>query len=272
MPTDKTDFIRAITSSDSYLTPYPNITDSIKPICTDDLVISNDWTIDFSIPYTTITDVNILVWDKVVEVTFATGDKRKAVCHGEDTFDLERAIGICVAKQAIGGSKAYNDEVRRGLKVYEKKQIQAELDQLEKERIERKRLKSVAKKARRLERKKQEQIEEQIHIQTEALLRAKEAEIAINTDSYPSSGIEAGEIRTDEIVSNNLNWTKFKNGECCVYISEDSDLPSFLEEAKVYDSECVENLENMYREGNKLLAHVPLANGAKDVPCTVWTR
>ena len=44
-----------------------------------------------------IKDVNILVPDKVVEVTFLDGTKEKAVCQEPDVFSLETAIAICLS-------------------------------------------------------------------------------------------------------------------------------------------------------------------------------
>lgn len=46
-----------------------------------------------------ITDINIIVPNKVVEVTFADGKKEKMVCHEEDTFNLRNCLFIAIAKQ-----------------------------------------------------------------------------------------------------------------------------------------------------------------------------
>ena len=66
-----------------------------------------------------IIDVKMKVENKVVEVAFADFTKEKAVCIEPDVFDMERAIATCVAKKAMGGSGAYNNAVRKGLKVWE---------------------------------------------------------------------------------------------------------------------------------------------------------
>lgn len=119
-----------------------------------------------------IKDVNILVENKVVEVAFEDKTKEKAVCLEPDTFDLERAISICLAKKVMGGSSAYNNAVKKGLKVYDNKIKQEAADKKEKERIEKKRAKLKAYKQRRKERKVAEENERQIEIQKEAYIRA----------------------------------------------------------------------------------------------------
>lgn len=115
-----------------------------------------------------IKDVNIIVPNKVVEVTFADGTKEKSICREPDTFSLESAISICISKKIMGGSSAYNNAVKRGMKVYEDKQKRENAEKAEQERIEKKRAKRLAYKKRRVAKKR----EEQIAIQTEAYLRA----------------------------------------------------------------------------------------------------
>ena len=119
-----------------------------------------------------IKDVNILVENKVVEVTFADGTKEKAVCQEPDVFSLETAIAICLAKKIMGGSSAYNNAVKRGVKVYEDKLKEAELAKAERERIEKKRAKRLAYKERKLAKRKEQEREEKIEIQKEAYIRA----------------------------------------------------------------------------------------------------
>lgn len=115
-----------------------------------------------------VVDVNIIVPNKVVEVTFADGTKEKSVCREPDTFSLESAISICISKKIMGGSSAYNNAIKRGMKVYEKKLEFEKHQKEEQERIEKKRAKKLAYKERRTAKKR----EEQIAIQTEAYLRA----------------------------------------------------------------------------------------------------
>ena len=126
-----------------------------------------------------IVDVNPIVPNKVVEVTFAYGTKEKSVCREPDVFSMESAISICISKKIMGGSSAYNNAVKRGIKVYEDKQKRESIEKAERECIERKRAKRLAYKERRAAKKVEEEMqrrarerEEQIAIQTEAYLRA----------------------------------------------------------------------------------------------------
>lgn len=126
-----------------------------------------------------ISDVSIIVPNKVVEVTFKDGTKEKAVCKAPDVFSLETAISICVSKKIMGGSGAYNNAIRNGIKVYEDKLKKEEAEKLKQERIEKKRAKRLAYKKRRAARlaeeaeaKKAAEREEQIEIQKEAYIRA----------------------------------------------------------------------------------------------------
>lgn len=119
-----------------------------------------------------IVDVNIIVPDKVVEVTFFDGIKERAVCKEPDVFSLEQAIGICISKKVMGGSSAYNNAVKRGIKVYENKISEEQMNKEEQERIERKRAKKKAYKERRATKRAQEEREKQIEIQKEAYIRA----------------------------------------------------------------------------------------------------
>ena len=126
---------------------------------------------DFNMEKYSVVDVNIIVSNKVVEVTFADGTKEKSVCKEPDTFSLESAISICISKKIMGGSSAYNNAIKRGMKVYEKKLEFEKHQKEEQERIEKKRAKRLAYKERRTAKKR----EEQIAIQTEAYLRAMKA-------------------------------------------------------------------------------------------------
>jgi len=125
----------------------------------------------FEPKFVEIVDVNQIVPNKVVEVTFADGAKEKSVCREPDTFSLESAISICISKKIMGGSSAYNNAVKRGMKVYEKKLEFEKYQKEEQEQIARRRAKRFAYKERRAARKR----EEQISIQTEAYLRAMKA-------------------------------------------------------------------------------------------------
>ena len=121
-----------------------------------------------------ITDVKIIVPNKVVEVTFSDGTKEKSVCREPDVFSLESAISICISEKIMGGSSAYNNAVKRGIKVYEDKLKREELDKAEQKRIEKRRAKRQAYKERRVAKREEIEKEKQIEIQKEAYIRAME--------------------------------------------------------------------------------------------------
>lgn len=106
--------------------------------------------------------------DKVVIVTFVDGTTEKAVCDPEDTFDIERAIEICICKKMFGGTKAYNDAIRKALKqineIDKKRKEDEELAKL----IARKKEKAANRKKLRQEKTRKEMID----IQAEAYLKA----------------------------------------------------------------------------------------------------
>lgn len=97
-----------------------------------------------NIPTFKIKDVSIIVPDKVVEVAFEDGTKEKSVCREPDAFSLESAISICISKKIMGGSGAYNNAVKRGMKVYQDKLNKEAAEKTEQERIEKKRAKRLA--------------------------------------------------------------------------------------------------------------------------------
>ncbi len=126
-----------------------------------------------------IVDVSIIVPNKVVEVTFADGTKEKSVCREPDVFSLETGISVCISKKIMGGSSAYNNMVKSGVKVYKEKLKREAAVKAEQDLIEKKRAKRLACKERRLTKRAEEERirrekerEEQIEIQKEAYLRA----------------------------------------------------------------------------------------------------
>ena len=56
----------------------------------------------------TIEDINVIVPNKVVEITFGNGFKEKMVCHENDTFDLRKCCFIAIAKHLY--KKEYTQE------------------------------------------------------------------------------------------------------------------------------------------------------------------
>lgn len=126
-----------------------------------------------------IVDVNIIVPDKVVMVSFADGTKEKSVCSDSDVFSLETAIAICIGKRIMGGSGTFNKTVKQGMKVYESK-LKDEVAYWEEEvRLLTKRKKNLERKKKRLEKYAEEELkreneerEHQIEMYKEAYIRA----------------------------------------------------------------------------------------------------
>lgn len=119
-----------------------------------------------------VKDVNIVVPGKVVEVTFMDGTKEKSVCRESDIFSLETGISICISKKIMGGSSAYNNAVKHGIRIYNDKKNKEKRIKEEQERIKRKREKRIAYKKRRDDKRAAAEMERQIEIQKEAYLRA----------------------------------------------------------------------------------------------------
>ena len=126
-----------------------------------------------------IIDVDVIVPDKVVEVTFDDFTKEKSVCREPDVFSLEQAIAICIGKKIMGGSGVFNKTVKQGMKVYESK-LKDEVDYWEEEvRVLTKRKKNLERKKKRLEKYAEEELkreneerERQIEMYKEAYIRA----------------------------------------------------------------------------------------------------
>ena len=59
-------------------------------------------------PNETIYNINVIVPDKVVEITFGDDSKEKMVCHEDDTFDLRMCCFIAIAKHLY--KKEYTQE------------------------------------------------------------------------------------------------------------------------------------------------------------------
>jgi len=134
-----------------------------------------DTSITFT-PTKTRIKVNIkdykVIEDKVVIVTFVDGTTEKAVCDAEDTFNLERAIEICVCKKIFGGTKAYNNAIKDAFKQIASIDKKKKADADEAERIAKKKAKEIDRKNRRKARKLQADRQAAIDIQAEAFLKA----------------------------------------------------------------------------------------------------
>lgn len=119
-----------------------------------------------------IKDVEILVPNKVVKVTFEDDTFEKAICHPDDYFDINVAIGICLAKHLCGGSSKYNNIINKGVKLYVNKCKAEEEAKKEKERIEAKRKKKHEKLMKRIAKRETEARNARIQELAEAIRRA----------------------------------------------------------------------------------------------------
>lgn len=139
-----------------------------------------------------ITEINIIVPNKVVEVTFADGKKEKMVCHEEDTFNLRNCLFISIAKHLYKGEytfegiewkafelmhmKKYVKIVDSALKTFNRKQKETvkleNKKRADQEAAERKRAKKQAYKKSRAAKREQEEKDKQVAIYREAYLQA----------------------------------------------------------------------------------------------------
>lgn len=121
-----------------------------------------------------IKDVEIIVPNKVVKVTFNDDTFEKAVCHEDDVFSLETAITICMTKHLLGGSGKFNNILAKGVKIVEDKVKAAEEAEKEKARIEAKRLKNHNKRVERRKKKEADARKARIQETAEAIMLANE--------------------------------------------------------------------------------------------------
>lgn len=119
-----------------------------------------------------ITNVEILVPNKVIKVTFSDNTFEKSVCDEVDNFDLSIGISICILKHLYGRTKYYK-KVKDAIKLYtnnckklEEDKLKAEAYAAKRERIKNKKL---AKKAKLEEELRANRIKEQ----AEAILLAQ---------------------------------------------------------------------------------------------------
>ena len=115
----------------------------------------------------TIVDYKIIN-NTVVIVTFSDGTTEKAVCDENDTFDFEKAIEICVCKKKFGGSKEYNNAIKKALKQVDTIDNEKKREAEEQERIAHRKAKYAERQAKRKAKRRQEQV----NIQSEAFFKA----------------------------------------------------------------------------------------------------
>lgn len=137
----------------------------------------------------TIEDINVIVPNKVVEITFGNGFKEKMVRHENDTFDLRKCCFIAIAKHLykeeytqegieymatqLTYKKKYVKIVDAALKAYAKKEKDKEA--VEKERTEREKITARQRERRRKqkERRIQRYREDMIDLLADSINEAK---------------------------------------------------------------------------------------------------
>lgn len=116
----------------------------------------------------------LIITCDAVRVKFSNGHVQEAVCMPGDNgnYDMGRAIEVCLLKEALGGSKAYNDFIRKCVKKYETDIKIDKKDAEDKAAKKRKEAKIAERKAKRLAKKKEQERQEQIDIMSQAFLKA----------------------------------------------------------------------------------------------------
>jgi len=120
-----------------------------------------------------IKDVEIIIPNKVVRVTFDDDTIEKSICHEDDEFNLETAIMVCIAKHLLGGAK-FNNLISKALKLYNNKIKAEEKAKEEEARIEAKRKKNHERLMKYIAKKEKEAREARINELAEAIVRAGE--------------------------------------------------------------------------------------------------
>ncbi len=115
--------------------------------------------------------------NRVVIVTFDDGTTEKAVTSGNDTFNLEQGIQICLAKKAFSmltsnGSGTFNKLVNNAVKLYNNKVTASEKANEDTLKQEARAKKRAEKKAKWLERKRAKEREARVNEMAEAYARA----------------------------------------------------------------------------------------------------
>lgn len=139
-----------------------------------------------------ITDIQILKYNKVVEVSFVDGGKEKMVRHEDDKFDLKKCCFIAIAKhlyketytfegiEYMAGQlmyqKRYVKIVDKALKDYKKKQVDMEKKAREERELAKIKKNREKKRQRRLERKRQERKDFLVEAIVEAMSKTEKSD------------------------------------------------------------------------------------------------
>lgn len=186
---DYDSFVVKKNSNLPYLHSYEGLDSQVVPS------IMNIDIADVQIEYETVKDIkvnpderddkgNYQVTKRVIKkpvkviVVFKNGNTQHALCHKDDKFDLEIGISICIMKEllhrlnVVNPTKAYNDLIKTGVKVYNEKQ--KFIQELQKQE-EAKKIKEASKQRRR-QRKAAKKKEREIEIFAEAIRRSRISE------------------------------------------------------------------------------------------------
>ena len=173
-------------------------------------IASNDWTAHIEVPFEYLKHIKVAMpttdfcvskrkdagnWieglpaikkietynDRVTKVTFIDDTFTKAVCSENDHFDEDAGITICCMKRLFGkdGNRMYNDMIRKAHKVMDENNKKKEAEAKEKAERKLKARKAAGKKAAKKLIAKQEQID----IQTQAIIQAHDALEARNSEA-----------------------------------------------------------------------------------------
>ena len=140
--------------------------------------------------------------DTVVIVYFADGTTEKAVCDEDDEYDFNKAIEICVCKKRFGGTKAYNNAIRKAIKQVYKVDAAKNAELEEQERIAHKKAKDEERKAKRRAKKRQEKIDIQAEAFYNAMMKYDET-LGFNCAQYiePNEDNENPDVNVSEDVN-----------------------------------------------------------------------
>lgn len=139
---------------------------------------------------------------KVVKVTFESGSVQEAICLEEDAdkYNLRDAIQVCIMKEIFGGTKAYNDFLRKTIKDHEKRFADKKQKQENAEIAARRKAKNDKRKAKSDAKKKEAERQEKIDIQAQAILKALKM--------YDAFVVQEDAQNLDKLIENEINEWK----------------------------------------------------------------
>ena len=135
----------------------------------------------------------------VVIFTFSDGTTEKTVCNHEfDEFELWRAVELAICKKKFGGTKAYHNAVNNAIKQIENIDAKKNAEEEEKERIANRKAKYQQRKAKRMAKKRQEQIDIQTEAFYKAMLMYDENQLSKDVESSDEDVTVNTPVETDE--------------------------------------------------------------------------